>query len=285
MDACTSQLVVGLSEQALISRLKELAGRIAGGSITAPRALGAPVTPVLVEEGARGDVLVMLASRLGLDPIDVEPCRETRETYEWCLALLDPGRVTRPPAPFPPRLHGLLIKLIGTGKIDAGKLRILDLDRGLAEIVAGRVERVVATVARSPTAPKIELANELAKIGELYRAASRVTPPEVLEGSIVNRLRTILPPQVANEVGHSVMRTLRGQAPAEMALQEIAVAVRRAEAPRAETPATREGATITLRRAEAPVAEAEMLRRGRAAEIKEEQQTVARYQAPRPEQE
>lgn len=273
-----------MSEQALISRLKELAGRIAGRSITAPRTVGTPITPVLVEESARRDVLDTLASRFGLDPVDVEPCKETRETYEWCLALLDPGRVTRPPVPFPPRLHGLLIKLVGTGKVDVGKLRILGLDRSLAEVVAGRVERVVASVATSPTAPKVELAEELTRTGELFRVVSRVTPPEVLEGSIVNRLRTILPPQVAGEVGHSVMRALRGQTPVERALEEIAVAVRRTETPRVETPATGRDVTITLKRAEAPVVETEMLRRGKAAEIKKEQQTTARYQAPRPEQ-
>jgi hypothetical protein len=249
-----------LSEQGLIGRLKELAGRVVGGRVPAPSVSAVSPTAV-VEQGAPTDELTVLASKLGLDPADVEVCRETRENYKWCLVLLDPGRISPPPAPFPERLHGLLLKLIGKGKIEAGKLRILGLDKRLAEVVARRVEEAVSALVKSPRPERRELVEEFTKIREVFKNTSRAVQPEILEEKVLHRLRGVLPSQL-REVEHSVVEMLRGKISVAKAVEDIVVTIKKAEVARGER---------------------EVVEKGKRAEVKQEQPVIARSQAPRSE--
>jgi hypothetical protein len=240
--------------------LKELARRVAGGRVSAPSV--SAVSPTAVgERGAPADELTILASKLGLDPADVEVCRETRENYEWCLVLLDPGRISPPPAPFPERLHELLLKLVGRGKIEAGKLKILGLDKRLAEFVAKRVEEAVSALVKSPRPERWEFVEEFTKIREVFKNASRAIQPEVLEERVLHRLRGSLPSQ-PREVEHSVVEMLRGKIPVAKAVEDIVVVVKKAEAARGER---------------------EVVEKGKRAEVKQEQQSTAKSQSPRSE--
>jgi hypothetical protein len=240
--------------------LKELATRVTGGRAPAPSI--SAISPTAVgERSAPIDELTMLASKLGLDPADVEVCRETRESYAWCIVLLDPGRITPPPAPFPERLHGLLLKLISKGKIETSKLKILGLDKRLAEVVVRRVEEAVSSLVKSPRPERWELVEEFTKIREVFKNASRVVQPEVLEERVLHRLRGVLPAQI-REVEHSVIEVLRGKIPVAKAVEDIVVAVKRAEVARGER---------------------EVVEKGKRAEVKQEQPATARSQAPRPE--
>jgi hypothetical protein len=240
--------------------LKELVRRVAGGRVSAPSV--SAVSPTAVgERGAPTDELTILASKLGLDPADVEVCRETRENYEWCLILLDPGRISPPPAPFPERLHELLLKLVGRGKIEAGKLKILGLDKRLAEFVAKRVEEAVSALVKSPRPERWEFVEEFTKIREVFKNASRAIQPEVLEERVLHRLRGSLPSQL-REVEHSVVELLRGKIPVVKAVEDIVVVVKKAEAARGER---------------------EVVEKGKRAEVKQEQQSTAKSQSPRSE--
>jgi hypothetical protein len=238
--------------------LKELAGRVAGGRVSAPSV--SAVSPTAVgERGAPADELTILASKLGLDPADVEVCRETRENYEWCLVLLDPGRISPPPAPFPERLHELLLKLVGRGKIEAGKLKILGLDKRLAEFVAKRVEEAVSALVKSHKPEG--LVEEFTRVKEVFKNASRAIQPEVLEERVLHRLRGSLPSQL-REVEHSVVELLRGKIPVAKAVEDIVVVVKKAETARGER---------------------EVVEKGKRAEVKQEQQSTAKSQSPRSE--
>jgi hypothetical protein len=220
---------VGLVEQALVSKLRELASKAQPGRLPAPVVTNAPQ----LGGEQRIDELRALASMRGVDIVDLEACRETREAYEWCLALLDPNRPP-PPYPFPEKLHNLLLKLVGEGKIEPGRLRLLGLGKRLVEIVARRVERALSEVARSPIPSRRELVDEFAKIREIYAKASRVVQPEVLEEAVIMSVRKAIPAP-SRDVEHAIIEMFKGVGtPVEAAEKVIASLAPKVEAPREE---------------------------------------------------
>jgi hypothetical protein len=243
-------------EQAFLSKLRELAGKAQPGKLPAPAVTAAPQQraerPV--------DELRALASTRGVDVADLEACRETREAYEWCLALLDPNRPP-PLYPFPEKLHGLLLKLIGEGKIEPGRLKLLGLDKRLAEVVAHRVEKALLEVARSPIPNRREVVEEFEKIREIYTKANRAVQPEVLEEAVIRGIRKAVPAP-PREVEHSIIEVFRGRgAPVEAAEKVIA----------------------SLARAEAAREEREVVERAKRLEPPKAEVVQARAQAPRAE--
>jgi hypothetical protein len=237
---------VGLVEQVLVSKLRELASKAQPGRLPAP-----VVTSTYQMEGGRPvDELRVLASMRGVDIVDMEACRETREAYEWCLALLDPNR-PRPPYPFPEKLHNLLLKLVGEGKIEPGRLRLLGLDKKLAEIVAHRVERTLSEVARSPIPSRREVSDEFVKIREIYAKASRVVQPEVLEEVVIKSVRKAIPAP-SREVEHAIVDMFRGRTTPAEAAEKVVVSL----ASRVETAREEREVVERAKRLEAPRAEA-----------------------------
>lgn len=237
-------------EQVLISKLRELASKVQPGKLPAPAVTGTP----RMEGGRPVDELRALASMRGVDVVDLEACRETRETYEWCLVLLDPNRPP-PPYPFPERLHSLLLKLIGEGKIEPGRLKLLGLDKRLAEIVARRVERTFSEVARSPIPSRREIADEFAKIREIYAKVSRVVQPEVLEEAVIKSVRKVIPAPL-REVEHAVVEMFRGRATPAEAAEKIVASLARVEATREEREVVERAKRLEIPKAEVAVVHA-----------------------------
>jgi len=244
-------------EQALLSRLRELASKAQPGKLPAPAVTATP------QQGAERPVneLRALASMRGVDVADLEACRETREAYEWCLALLDPNRPP-PPYPFPERLDNLLLKLVGEGKIEPGRLKLLGLDKRLAEIVARRVERALSEVVKSPRPDRREMVEEFAKIREIYAKASRAVQPGVLEEAVIMSVRKAIPAP-SRDAEHAIIEMFRGVGtPVEAAEKVIASLAPRVEAAREER---------------------EVVERAKRLEAPKPEAVQARVQAPRAE--
>ena len=247
----------GTSEQELVARMRELAGRLTG---FLPARGPAVATAVATEEAPRpADVVREVALRLGLTEADISACYASQESYAWCLALLDVS-TTPPAAPFPADLVHLLLRLLSLGRIDYGRVRLLGLDRVLLRLVAGRLGnavRVAVELARGGLAyGRHVITEEVAKARRLFEAASRVAEPRALE-EVVARVRAVAP-GVPEEL---IMKALVGrESPAEVA-EEMVLAARRAVAPTAEERPVKEG--------------------GRAVAPSPEERGPARIQTPR----
>ena len=226
-----------MSEQELVRRVREI---LSAQQPTAPRA---PVITAVATGNAQRreavDPLAALASRLGLASTDIEACRAGPELYEWCMALLDPN-VTSPPAyPFPERLLPLLLKLIAAGKLEHGKLRLLNLDKKLVEVVAGRVASAVSAALEGH---RVEAAvGELERAREVYKKMSRLVGQRMLEEEIARAVKGV----AQREVEHVVLEALRGRIPVTTAVEKIVL--QQSEAARVE-----KGVIAAAKPAEAP---------------------------------
>jgi hypothetical protein len=184
------------------------------------------------------DALYVLASKLGLDVKDINACYSSSDAYEWCLALLG-GRDTQPPSPFPSQIQSLLVKLLGEGKIDAGRIKLLGLDKLLVNVVFKRAEEVVESAVKGVRGH--ELASEVAKVRELLAKTSRVVPPDVVEERVLRMFREAHPsvPEKA------VITMFRNEVPPSEAVEEIVKSMRQA-------PEKREEAEVVKARASPP---------------------------------
>jgi len=232
-----------LSEVQMLERLKEVAVRAGGrGQVGRSRI----VTTSQPQEG-RGvepseDALYVLASKLGLDVKDINACYSSTDAYEWCLALLG-GRDTQPPSPFPSQIQSLLVKLLGEGKIDAGRIKLLGLDKLLVNIIFKRAEGVVESAVKGVRGH--ELASEVVKVRELLSKTSRVVSPDVVEEGVLRMFREAHPsiPEKA------VITMFRNEVPPTEAIEEIVKSVR-------QVPEKREEAEVVKARASPPKPEA-----------------------------
>jgi hypothetical protein len=201
---------------------QELLARIRGLPVTATATATPPVVrarETRAVERAERDLLREVAYTRGIDVYDIQPCYYSRAAYDWCLALL--GLTDRPPHPFPPELSELLLKLVGTGKVEASQLRRLGLEWTLVEVVSGRVESTLRGIVSGTITPA-EAENRLMRLSQIVRATSRVVEPAALERKIVETARRAVG---SEEAARALISFIRGELSPPRAVEEIVSAV------------------------------------------------------------
>jgi len=231
-----------VSEEALLRRLREISGvaRGTGG----PGIRLSPGTAPPSPRSDDADLLRVLASKIGVDEASIERCFDSREAYEWCLALLGEG-YQPPPHPFPPELSNLLLRLAGEGKIEAGRLRALGLDKLMPRFILGGLARRFA--AERPFTDRREAEEELRRASEIFRKVERAVPLEELRErlkAIAERLR----PEDPAGATRVLESALKGEVRAEQAVEELMGA-------RREAGGEEEGRRLAVARAETPGAQ------------------------------
>ena len=217
-----------MSEQEVLSKIRSLPS-----VATSTQTASAKIKGYEMAEGvAERDLLREAAYARGIDVSEIQPCYYSRVAYDWCLALL--GITTsRPPHPFPLELNELLLKLLGTGRVEASQIRQLGLEWLLAEVVSGRVESTLRNIIMRVMTPA-EAETSLMRLSQLVRAASRVVEPTLLERKIAEIARRVAG---SEEVTRAFVSFIRGELSPTRAVEEIvsATSPRRSVAPAQET--------------------------------------------------
>jgi hypothetical protein len=171
------------------------------------------------EERVERDLLREAAYTKGIDVSEIQPCYSSRVAYDWCLALL--GLADRPPHPFPLELSELLLKLLGTGKVEASQVRRLGLEWSLAEVVSGRVESTLRGIIRGAVTP-VEAETSLMKLSQVVKTASKVVEPAVLEKKLAEIAGRVTG---SEEATRALIGVIRGELLPARAVEEIVSAV------------------------------------------------------------
>lgn len=201
-----------MSEQETLSRIRSLPG-VATGTQTAPVSIKGYERAV---EAAERDLLREVAYARGIDVSEIQPCYRNRVAYDWCLALLGVA-TSRPPHPFPLELSEFLLRLLGTGRVEANQVRQLGLEWLLTEVVSGRVESTLRNIIMRTVTP-VEAETNLMRLSQLVRATSRVVEPVFLERKIAEIAWRVAG---SEEVARALISFIRGELSPTRTIEEI----------------------------------------------------------------